>query len=289
MIAEDVLRFDAAKYKDTTRVQWDAAAAAWNRWGPFLRQWLGEATDLMLDLAGVQAGSRVLDVAAGAGDQTLMAAARVGPQGHVHATDISASILELAAKNARDSGYDNVVTQVLDGEELDVPQASFDAVICRVGLIYFPDQQRALRGMIRALKPGGRIAAIVYSTPEKNAFFSIPVSIIRTRAALAPPLPGQPGPFSLGGTGALAGAFQKAGFVDVVSRAVDAPLRLPAADDCVRFEHESFGALHQMLAGLSASHKAAAWQEIAVKLRQFERADGFVGPCELIVGAGTRP
>jgi SAM-dependent methyltransferase len=231
----------------------------------------------------------VLDVAAGAGDQTLMAAARVGPQGYVHATDISASILELAARNARDAGYDNVVTQVLDGEELDVPQASFDAVICRVGLIYLPDQQRALRGMIRALKPGGRIAAIVYSTPEKNAFFSIPVSIIRTRAALAPPLPGQPGPFSLGGAGVLADAFQKAGFVDVTSRTVNAPLRLPAADDCVRFEQESFGALHQMLAGLDASRKAAAWQEIAMKLRQFERADGFVGPCELIVGAGTRP
>ena len=95
----------------------------------------------MLDLAKIGPGSRVLDVAAGAGDQTLQTAARVGPSGHVLATDISPKILDFAARNARTAGFANVETKVLDGENLDVPEASFDAVISRVGLIYFPDQQ----------------------------------------------------------------------------------------------------------------------------------------------------
>ena len=289
MIVQEAPVFDAAKYKATTQQQWDVAAAAWDRWTPLLREWLGEATELMLDMAGVQDGSRVLDVAAGAGDQSLQAAARVGAQGEVLATDISPRILEHAAAQARQAGFANVRTEVHDGEHLDVAEASFDAVISRLGLIYFPDQQQALRGMKRALKPGGRVAAIVYSTPDRNGFFSVPVSIIRARAALPPPLPGQPGPFSLGAAGVLEAALTKAGFVDVTSRTVAAPVRLGSAADCVRFEQESFGALHQMLSTLDAAGKAAAWQEIAERLAQFEQGGRFEGPCELVIGVGTRP
>lgn len=171
MIVQEAPVFDATRYKATTLQQWDVAAAAWDHWSPLLREWLGEATELMLDMAGVQAGSRVLDVAAGAGDQSLQAAARVGAEGEVLATDISPRILEHAAAQARNAGFSNVRTEVHDGEHLDVAEASFDAVISRLGLIYFPDQQHALRGMKRALKPGGRVAAIVYSTPDRNGFF----------------------------------------------------------------------------------------------------------------------
>ena len=167
----------------------------------------------MLDAAGVESGRRVLDVAAGAGGQTLAAARRVGPNGRVLATDISPTILTFAAKSAAEAGLSAVETQVADGESLDgLAGDSFDAVISRLGLIYFPDQQRALAGMREALRDGGRIAAVVYSTADRNEFFSIPVSIIRTRAQLPPPLPGQPGPFSLGGSGVLEAALLEAGF-----------------------------------------------------------------------------
>ena len=117
-----------------------------------------------------------------------------------------------------------------------MPEASFDAVISRVGLIYFPDQQRALAGMRKALKPGGRVAAIVYSTAESNKFFSIPVSIIRRRADLPAPLAGQPGPFSLGAPGVLEDQLAKAEFRDIETRRVAAPVKLNSAAECVRFE-----------------------------------------------------
>lgn len=280
--------FDAAKFKTTTRTQWQSAAEAWHRWGPFLGQWLGAATETMLDLARVGPGSRVLDVAAGAGEQSLRAARRVGPTGYVLATDIAPALLELAAADARAADLANVETRELDGEAVELlPAASFDAAISRVGLIYLPDRQRALAGMRRALKPGGRIAAVVYSTPERNEFFSIPVKLIRERAQLPPPLPGQPGPFSLGGDGVLEGVFAQAGLSDIEVRRVPSPVELPSAAECVRFERESFGALHQMMASLSDAERAQVWRDIEQALRRFETLSGFVGPCEMLVGAGT--
>jgi SAM-dependent methyltransferase len=281
--------FDASRYKSTTRDQWDHAAEAWSRWGPDLERWLGGSTELMLDLAGVGAGSKVMDVAAGAGGQTIAAARRVGPEGRVLATDISPAILDFAATAAARAGLTNVAVREMDGESLDVDPGTFDAVISRVGLIYFPDQQRALSGMLAALRPGGRLGVVTYSTPEANGFFSLPVSIIRRRAELPPPLPGQPGPFSLGAPGVLGAVLEAAGFVDVEVRTVAAPLRLASSATCVRFERESFGALHQMLAGIDEAGREAAWAEIGETLAQFDGPEGFVGPCEMLVAGGTRP
>jgi SAM-dependent methyltransferase len=241
----------------------------------------------MLDMARVGPGCRVLDVAAGAGGQTVAAARRVGPEGSVLATDISENILGFAERAAAEAGVRNVATRVMDGEQLEVEAGFFDAVISRVGFIYFPDQQAAFQGMRRALRTGGRLAGVVYSTPEANAFFSIPVSIIRRRAALPAPLPGQPGPFSFGAPGVIEAAFERAGFSDVEVKRVSAPVRMASAAECVRFERESFGALHQMLASLSETEREDAWREIEHELSQFESSEGFEGPCELIVAAGT--
>lgn len=281
--------FDPVKYKETTREQWQTAADAWHRWGPTLEEWLGPATEAMLDMAGIRQGSRVLDVAAGAGGQTLRAASRVGPLGYVLATDISPRILHYISEDAHKAGLKHVEGREMDGEHLDLLQeGSFDAVISRVGLIYFPDQQKALSGMRHVLKPGGRVAAIVYATADHNQFFSLPLSIIRRRAQLPPPLPGQPGPFSLGGPGILEEVFKNAGFRDIETRVIPAPLRLASVAECVRFERESFGALHQMLSGLSEAEREAAWEEIQQELSAFEGAEGFEGPCELIVAIGAK-
>lgn len=282
--------FDPVAFKTTTRQQWQDAAEAWHRWGGFIGSWLHDATETMIEMAGIGDGDRVLDVAAGAGEQSLRIARRVGPGGHVLATDIAPDLLARAATDAAAEGLEQVETRELDGEAVDaLAGGGHDAVVSRVGLIYFPDQQRALRGMRRVLRPGGRVSAVVYSTPEANAFFSIPVGIIRNRAQLPPPLPGQPGPFSLGGPGVLAAALAEAGFAEVEVRAVPAPVLLPSAAECVRFQQESFGALHQMMRGLSAVERDDTWREVEQSLRRFEAPDGFVGPCEMLVGAGSAP
>jgi cyclopropane fatty-acyl-phospholipid synthase-like methyltransferase len=273
--------FDAAAYKETTRVQWQDAAAAWHRWDPVFDRWLGEATDLMLDLAGVQAGTRVLDIAAGSGGQSI-AAARRGAT--VLATDISSNILEEADRAARAAGVTTVATRVVDGEQLDVDPGTFDAAISRLGLMYLPDKPRGLEQARAALREGGRYAALVFAEPDRNGFFSIPIGIIRRRAQLPAPAPGLPGPFSAANLGEL---LESAGFRDVEVHRVEAPLRLASAAECAQLERESFGALHQMLASLSPPERDETWAEIEQALRAFESGGGFAGPCEVLVGAGT--
>ncbi len=283
------MSFDPMQYKTTTRQQWEDAAEAWYRWGPTLETWLGESTERMLDAAGVSEGTSVLDIAAGAGGQTLEAARRVGPNGRVVATDISPTILTYAAKQAAEAGLTNVVTVEADGEQLgELADGTFEAGISRLGLIYLPDQLGALRGIREALRPGGRVSAVVYSTPDRNGFFSEPVSVIRRRAGLPAPGPGMPGPFSLGSPGVLERALESAGFREVAVEVLDAPLRLSSAAECLRFERESFGALHQMLAGVHEDEREDVWAEVEDVLRQYETPSGFIGPCELLIASGTR-
>lgn len=115
------------------------------------------------------------------------------------------------------------------------------------------------------------------------------MSIIRRRAQLPAPAPGQPGPFSLGAPGVIDAALARAGFADVEVRRAAAPVRLPSTAEFLRFARESFGALHQMLAGLGDAEREAAWSEIARELSRYETAGGFEGPCELLVVAGSAP
>jgi len=284
----NAMQFDPVAYKLATTRQWQNAAKAWSAWGGTLRDWLGPATEIMIDMAEIHEGASVLDVAAGAGDQSMQVADRVGADGYVLATDISSNILDHAAANARVNGYDQIDFQVMDGEELTTGKALFDAIVSRVGMIYFPDQMKALGGIHRALKPGGWFSAIVYSTPERNGFFSIPVGIIRNAAQLPSPAKGQPGPFSLGQPGVLADLFVQAEFSNIRERTIAAPLDLPSASECVRFERESFGALHEMLKGLAADDQSRVWAKIETALKGFENGSGFSGPCELIVVAGQK-
>ena len=280
--------FDPIAFKETTRQQWQNAAAAWHRWTPTLQAWLGPVTEAMLEMAQLKPGDQVLDLAAGAGEPSLSAAEIVGPSGHVLATDISSNILEFAAQTARERGLTNFETRVMDGEKPDQPDGSFSAVLSRLGLIYFPDRAGALQRARQVLRGGGRVVLASFSTPDHNRFFSIPIAIIRRRAGLAAPAPGLPGPFSLGAPGVMESTLKDAGFQDVRTRIVQPPLKLKSAAECTQFERESFGALGQMLAALPQAEQAAAWAEIEQELRAFEGGGGFEAPTELVVGAGTK-
>jgi len=116
--------FDPVAFKETTRRQWQEAAEAWHRWGGFIGEWLGEATETMIEMAGIGPGSRVLDVAAGAGEQSLRIARRVGPSGRVLATDIAPDLLARAAADAAAEGLGQVETAELDGEAIDTLERS---------------------------------------------------------------------------------------------------------------------------------------------------------------------
>jgi len=287
-VAEQQPSFDAAKYKNAQREQWNKDGAAWRRWNPTLDRWYGEVTRQMLDLARLRPGQSTLDIAAGAGEPAVSAAERVGSSGYVLATDIAEGIVELALQVARERGLKQIEARAMDGERLDLPDASFDAVLCRLGLMYMPHPVTALREWRRALRAGGRVAVVVFSTPDRNSWGAVPVSIIRRRAQLPPPVPGQPGPFSLGGPGVLEGVFRQAGFDNPEVRAVPVPLRMASATEYVRLAREAFGAFNAMMAHLSPQERESVWNEVEGSMRSFESPGGFEVPGECLVGAATK-
>ena len=287
-MAEQQPSFDAAKYKNAQREQWNQDGAAWRRWTPTLERWYGEATRRMLDLARIQPGQRILDVAAGAGEPALSAAERVGPGGYVLATDISEGIIELALQVAQERGLEQIETRRMDGEKLDLTDGSFDAVLCRLGLMYMPHPVTALREWRRALKPGGRVAVAVFSTPDRNSWGALPASLIRGRAQLPPPVPGQPGPFSLGGAGVLEDMFHEAGFADAEVHAVPVPHGAASSAEYVRVAREAFGGFNAMMAHLPAQERESVWDEVEGAMRSFESPGGFEVPGECLVAAATK-
>jgi ubiquinone/menaquinone biosynthesis C-methylase UbiE len=189
-------------FKQRLREQWDEVAVRWHRWTPVMSAQYAPATELMLDLAHLRPGGRVLDIAAGDGYQSIAAARRVGPSGHVLAIDLAAEQLKYAAAAAREAGVEHLETRVMDAENLDLPDASFDAVLCQFGLMFLPDLDRGLREMLRVLKPGAWASLVIAAAggfPESE----LVASIVRDRLGDVTPLPERISSASVGGPGVL--------------------------------------------------------------------------------------
>jgi len=244
------------------------------------------ANEMMLDVATLRPGDRVLDVAAGTGDQTLMAARRVAPTGYVLATDISASMLKLASDAAREAGLMNVETRVMDAENIDLEENSFDSVICRQGIMLFSNPAKALIGMRRVVKPTGKVVALVWSTEEKNPYQGFPLAIVRRIGNMPAPTSGRPGLFTLGEPVLLEGVFRAAGFGEIVIHAVSLQRRFASTAEAIQAMNNPV--LQQLIAKLSDAEREQAWEEIKRQLRQFEGPKGFEAPGEVLIGVGTK-
>jgi SAM-dependent methyltransferase len=264
-------------------------AEAWRRGEAEREAFMAEASALMLDLAGLRPGSRVLDVAAGTGAQTLPAARRVEPGGSVLATDISASMLEQAAQATAVAGLTNVETLVADAQRLDIEPDSFDAAISRMGLMLMPDVGRALRAIRRVLKPGGKLAAIVFSTAEKNPYMAVPQQVVRRRTGLPPMAPGEPGMFALGGPGIFETVLREAGFVGVAIHAVSNRRAFASLEEGLLRLRDTSPTLRERLANLNEAEQAEVWAEIERELRPYAGPSGFEAAGEALVGVGTKP
>jgi SAM-dependent methyltransferase len=271
------------------RTLWEGAAPGWARWDTTIATWMAPATEAMLAMAGVDAGARVLDLASGAGGQTLRAAQRVGAQGHVVASDIADTMLHHVRENARAAGLTNVTTLAGAAEDLDVAAESFDAVICRLGLMLFSDPAKALRAVRRALRPGSKVAVVVFTTPAANPLMAKAMQILLRHAGKTPPAPGQPGLFALGAPGVLARLFADSGFVGVEQRPMALALRMPSAAQASAMMQEAFGALRAIVSDRPEAVRVAAWAEVAETLKTFETATGFSAPAEVVVAAGVKP
>lgn len=271
------------------RKTWESAAPGWAKWEDVVAVGLRGTTETMLDMAYVRAGTRLLDLACGAGSQTFQAAERVGAEGIVVASDISATMLSHVSDKARRLGVLNIETLECAAEDLSTSAREFDAAICRLGLMLFPDPPRAATAVRTALAPGGRFAALVFTTPATNQYMAEPMRILLRCAGKAPPPPGSPGVFALGAPGVLEATMTESGFGDIASTVVRPTLRLGSAGEALEMMQGAFGVYRAVVADLSEDARAAAWSEVGEFLSQFESATGWEAELEVVIASGRTP
>lgn len=263
------------------------AAEGWQR-GATGRADLRPITERMLDLAGIRPGHRVLDVAAGTGEQSLMAARRVGPDGFVLATDIADRMLAYLDAGARREGLTNVQTCLMDARALELEPESFDAAICRLALMLIPERNKVLAGIQTALKADARFAAIVLSTADRLPQISESLAIARRHAGLPPAPFKDPGMFALGHPSVLRSAFERAGFREVAVEIIASAQRFPSLAAAMEHRQNSLPEMRPYLEQMSEAKREAVWKEIEMVMRQFERSDGVIVPTERLVVVGTK-
>ena len=259
-------------------------AARWAQQAKWRQDLFGEATRLMLEAAELGPGDHVLDIAAGTGDQSLLAVRKVGPTGTVLATDIAAEMLKEAARLAELEGFTNMTTRVMNAEQLDLADEAFNAVICRLGLMLVAHQQQALREILRVLKPGHKLAALVWSTPDRHPLLSLPLAIV-AKYTTAPAL--TPNPFSLAGPGVFEQALREAGFRTVSVQAVPIQFHFASMDTFFQ-QMPNNPVTTNAMKQLSQQDQQRLQEEIRQALSQFEGPEGLVFPAELLLGVGTR-
>ncbi len=243
-----------------------------------------EATRRMLEAAGLKPGDHVLDIAAGTGDQSLLAARIVGPSGSVLATDISADMLTIAARVVQQEGVTNITTRVMDAQQVDLEDETFDAVICRLGLMLLPNPQQALREIHRVLKPGGKLAALVWSSPKHNPLWSLPLGILSNYASGASST--GPNPFALSDPSVFEQELTEAGFHMVSTQALPFESHYTSSE---AFLHSTGSRLIAGVVGQLTRHEQEQLlEEVRQALSQFEGPQGLVAPAELLLGVGSK-
>lgn len=264
--------------------RWNAIAESWHRWIPKMHVWYEPATELMLDLAQIGPGDRVLDIATGDGDQSLTAATRVGPSGYILAIDRADKLLAIAAQSAGEAGLSNLETRIMDGENLELPEKSFDAVICRFALMFFKNPVQALEGVRQVLKPGGRLSVVVYAENGDPEFLSA-LSTVQTYLRFEQQA--KPAATSLGTAEVLEQTFTAGGFLDVEIHPLTLQVRMASAAECVRYLQDTSPTLREMLLPVSAKTRMDAWQTVEDSLSKYEGPSGFEVHHRVLVAAGS--
>jgi ubiquinone/menaquinone biosynthesis C-methylase UbiE len=205
----------------------------------------------------------------------------VGPTGYVLATDISASMLKLAADAAREAGLTNVQTRVMNAENIDLDADSFDAAICQLGLFLFSNPANVLRAMRRVVRQGGKVAALVFSTAKKNPYQGIPLGVAQRFGSAPLPL------FSIGETDVLENTFRESGLRDVTVRALSIRRHFSSTAEMIqRLKETAF--LRGPIEKLGEAQREQAWVEIERQFSQLQEPNGIEIPGEFLIAAGTK-
>jgi SAM-dependent methyltransferase len=267
---------DPAEFRGTQRKQWDSAATGWRKWNELIDSAAGKISDRLVELAGVEPGNRVLDVAAGYGEPSLSAARAAGPEGSVTATDISVEMLAFGRERAAAAGLENIEFVEADAMSLEFPENSFDAALSRWGIIFEPDGEAAAERVRGFLKPGARMAISSWGTPEQVPFLAIPMKTAMQKLDVPPPPPGTPGPLSRPTPEALSGLLEGGGFSDVSVEEDDVIMEWSSPEEFTTFVREIAPPISSMIDPHPQEVQDETWAAITEAVRARASDDGAV-------------
>jgi len=271
---------DARLQRRVQRYGWDLASTEYD---PLWEEQLAPARNGMLALASLAPDERVLDLACGTGLVTLNAARSVGPGGSVLGTDISGHMIEIAQQRALEQQLSNVAFQRMDAETFDLPRASFDVVLCSLGLMYVPDPQHAVREWLRVLKPGGRVAIAVWGKRVNCGWSPVfPIVDAEVDTEVCPLF------YSLGEPDALAQLCSDAGFERVEQQRIASVLCYADADEACDAAFIG-GPVALAWSRFDAETRARARARYKHAIEPWRRSQGYRIPGEFVIVAGSRP
>jgi len=251
-------------------------AAAWKAWFPLIEGGAAPLTRRLIALAEIGPGQNVLDVGTGIGEPALTAARKIGAGGQVLAIDPDATMLAIAEERKASAGIGNVEFRCQSAEDLEAPEAAFDAAVARWSLMFVDDLAAVLARLRRALRPGGRFAGAVWGPPERVPGLALARRAIHRHLGIAPPPYGPKTAFALADTDALMGALAAAGFTDVVREWFVVNYEFPSAENYLRFRTDCTGSLFSGAGEISDAERKGAIAAVDLALEPFRLADGTV-------------
>ncbi len=265
---------DSERIKRDQRESWNDAAAGWEKWWGIFEKAAQRVSDRLVALARVKPGARVLDIATGTGEPAITAARVAGPSGHVIGIDQSTGMLAGARRRASALGLGNVEFREGDAESLAMEERDFDAVLCRWGLMFVPELDRAARRIHDVLKPSGWFATAVWATADKVPMIGIGAARVRQIANLPPPPAGTPDPLRLADTRILTGALTAAGFSDFHQESIMVPFEFDSAEAFLECRLDMSSAFRAMLSGKPAEIRRQIEHAVLAEARSYVGSDG---------------
>jgi SAM-dependent methyltransferase len=288
----DSSTFDPNQFKTAQREGWDSVAEGWKEWWEPIEKGAQKLSQRLIELAEIKFGQRVLDVATGIGEPSITVAKVVGTGGHVLATDISKQMLAIAKERAIFLRLQDIIEfKESDAENLDLPNSSFDAALCRWGLMLFPNLDAVIGKIYSSLVSGGRFAAAVWADATKVPIISLATRIIGSQAQMSAPPPGVPDPFSLADTSRLENSLAGAGFRDIHIDTVNVTFELESGEDYCSYCQAVSNSARIALSKVTEERKVAVWRKMAEEAtRNYGTASGQIKmDNESLCIVGTRP
>lgn len=268
---------DPKQYKETQRHNWDSVAHGWEKWWRTIEIGTGKVTRRLIEFASIKVGSKVLDISTGIGEPAITAAREVGNTGRVLATDISSEMLSIAKQRAINAGLQHaIVFKQGDTGTMELPNSTFDAALCRFGLMFLPDLDTALLNIYGSLVNGGRFAAAVWMSPEKDSLFTSTMNTVMKETRTSPPSSGAPGPFSLSDESLLRNYFVNTGFKDVTIERMNVTFDFGSSEAYSSFVYETAGPLQEMLSNESPERRQKILEAVSESARKFVDNSGTV-------------